>query len=62
MTNPTPDVISATFDACSAFAQQHVAYVLADTRPDDDECLRELDDIDQGATDMTIYEVTPVEQ
>jgi hypothetical protein len=32
VTNPQPDVISATFDACSAFAQKHVGYVLSNVR------------------------------
>jgi hypothetical protein len=31
ITNPAQDVISATFDACSHFAQIHVGYVLSTT-------------------------------
>lgn len=56
MSNPSPDVVTVTFDPCSAFAQRYVQYVLADTGYTGS-CVRLLDDIDQGSQDMRVYEV-----
>lgn len=58
MSNPSPDVVTVTFDPCSAFAQTYVQYVLADTASSSS-CLRQLDDIDQGSQDMRVFEVVP---
>ena len=60
VTNPYADQISVTFDGCSAFAQEHVTYVLSDeTQSPDDSCLREVDSFDLNQTDLTIWEVVP---
>jgi hypothetical protein len=60
VTNPYADQISVTFDGCSAFAQEHVTYVLSDeTQPPDDSCLREVESFDLNQTDLTIWEVVP---
>lgn len=60
VTNPYADQISVTFDGCSAFAQEHVTYVLSDeTQSPDDACLREVDSFDLNQTDLTIWEVVP---
>ena len=60
VTNPFADQISVTFDSCSAFAQEHVTYVLSDeTQPPDDACLREVQTFDLNQTELTIWEVVP---
>jgi hypothetical protein len=59
MTNPTPDVALIRFDACSAFAQAHVTYVLADTGKPSGSCTQQLAHVVQGTRDMTIYRVVP---
>jgi hypothetical protein len=56
--NPQDDVIVGTFDSCSAFARQHVTYVMADADVDQP-CLRPLDKVSQGVLTFSIYEVTP---
>lgn len=53
------DLVVTTFDACSAFGQDHVGYVLSDSEAQDPGCLRELDDIVQGTQHFYIYEVVP---
>jgi hypothetical protein len=58
-TNPQRDQVLSTFDACSAFAQEHVQYVLADEEPATTGCLVRLDHEVQGTSDMWIYEVVP---
>jgi hypothetical protein len=60
VSNPAPDQILVTFDACSAFAQEHVDFVLADdsVRVDSD-CLREVDEFDVVDGDLTIFRVQP---
>lgn len=54
--NPQADVVIATFDSCSTFAQQHVSYVLAD-REVDQPCLETVDAGKQGPTPYWIYRV-----
>ena len=56
ISNPQPDIVIATFDSCSTFAQQHVDYVLAD-REVNQRCLQQLDAGQQGPTPYWIYEV-----
>jgi len=60
VSNPYPDQIEVTFDACSAFAQEHVAYVLADgTSRLDDACLAPLQSFDLPDGELTISKVVP---
>ena len=54
--NPAPDVILATFDACSDFAQEHVGRVLADTSLGSP-CLSVVDSFILPKSTLTIYEV-----
>lgn len=56
---PYPDALVSNFDACSTFAQEHVAYVLSNEVPPSMSCLNELADIEQGRTDIQIYRVVP---
>lgn len=58
-TAPYPDALVSTFDPCSAFAQDHVDYVLGDQQPIMYDCLELLADIEQGESDMQIYAVVP---
>ena len=57
LTNPAPDVIQGTFDACSDFAQKHVDYVLAD-RPLPSACATRIstEKLPRGAR-LSIYQV-----
>jgi hypothetical protein len=58
VTNPVPDVILSTFDACSGFAQRHVGRVLADTdlvSP----CLVATDRFPMPHYTITLYDVVP---
>ncbi|GMA94261.1 hypothetical protein GCM10025881_10850 [Pseudolysinimonas kribbensis] len=57
--DPQRDQILGNFDACSAFAQKYVDYVVSDEAPPARSCLKVLDDVDQGATEMQIYRVVP---
>lgn len=60
VSNPAPDVILSTFDACSIFAQQNVGRVLADselTSP----CLDEVSTFDLPKYDLIIYRVVPAQ-
>jgi hypothetical protein len=57
LSNPQPDVVNGTFDACSGFAQKHVKYVLSDVKPPPSACLRQLSNTHQGTRDMWIYKV-----
>ncbi|OJX66518.1 MAG: hypothetical protein BGO94_06525 [Micrococcales bacterium 72-143] len=57
LSNPSPDVVLGTFDACSVFAQENVDYVLVDDLPARGECLELIDDIEQGASHMQLYRV-----
>ena len=54
--NPQPDVITATFDSCSTFAQQHVAYVMAQAALDQP-CLTLIDQATSGPSTYWFYEV-----
>jgi hypothetical protein len=36
-----------------------VQYVLADTEPEDTSCMSEITEIDQGVTEMRVFEVVP---
>ena len=54
--NPQADIVIATFDSCSTFAQRHVTYVLAD-REVDQSCLQTVDSGKQGPTPYWIYRV-----
>ena len=56
VTNPVRDQIQVTFDGCSAFAREHVDYVLSDQSLESP-CLRGVDDVTQGAQELYIYEV-----
>ncbi|MET4583510.1 uncharacterized membrane protein YqaE (UPF0057 family) [Conyzicola nivalis] len=55
--NPQRDQIVTTFDACSAFAQGHVDFVLADSDPPSMDCLVQLDLEEQGTSRMAVYGV-----
>ena len=57
--NPQPDVISVSFDPCSAFAQKNVSYVLTDGAPNESSCLVENAVIPQGTLVMRVYEIVP---
>ena len=60
VSNPYPDQISVTFDACSSFAQEHVAHVLSDsTQVLDSACLVPQQQIEVPAGDLTIWSVVP---
>ncbi|WP_125132632.1 hypothetical protein [Microbacterium sp. 10M-3C3] len=54
--NPAPDQIQMTFDSCSPFAQEHVAWVLSAV-PLDQPCVELAQEIQQGPEDMRIYAV-----
>jgi hypothetical protein len=58
ITNPAPDVILSTFDACSDFAQNHVDRVLSDSRLDSP-CVAEVDRFPLPNQTLTIYDVVP---
>lgn len=55
--NPAADQISVTFDACSAFAQANVDYVLADDQRLDRSCLSPVESFELPRSTMLIYEV-----
>lgn len=58
--NPYPDQILVSFDACSAFAQEKVSFVLSDsTQRPDSPCLRELDSWTLNSTQITAWHVIP---
>jgi hypothetical protein len=57
MTNPAPDQILVTFDACSSFAQKNVDYVLSDHVDLSSPCLKETKSFDLPVTSLTIYRV-----
>lgn len=56
VTNPAPDAINVTFDACSEFAQSNVRFVLSDV-PIEPECAHTLQVVTQGPTTLYIGEV-----
>ena len=55
--NPAADQISVTFDACTAFAQAKVDYVLADDQRLDRSCLSPVESFELPKSTMLIYEV-----
>lgn len=58
VSNPYPDQIRVTFDACSSFAQEHVAYVLSDqTQVPDTTCLTQRASFGVASGALTIWEV-----
>ena len=56
VSNPAPDQIAVTFDACSAFAQENVAHVLS-SDPMTSPCLDEVERFDGSGTTLAIYSV-----
>jgi hypothetical protein len=58
LTNPRPDVIAATLDPCSTFAQHDLSYVLSDTKSTSS-CLAVIDEVRQGHQQLYIYDVIP---
>ena len=58
LSNPAPDQIRVTFDSCDAFAQENVAWVLAEG-PVGQDCLSLVSTVEQGPSTMYFYEVTP---
>lgn len=60
VSNPYPDQIQVTFDACSDFAQENVEYVLSDsTQVPSTECLVPVQAFDVSSTELTVWEVVP---
>lgn len=60
LSNPAPDQILATFDACSAFAQKNVEYVLSDsTAEPDSTCLDEVASYNVASGPLTIWQIVP---
>lgn len=57
--NPQPDVIAATIDSCSDFAQKHVRYLLSDAPAESTGCLALKSSMQEGLVSMFIYEVVP---
>jgi len=60
-TAPQRDQILGGFDACSDFAQSHVSFVVSDELPPSLACLDQVDDVEQGRTDIQIYRIVPEE-
>lgn len=56
VSNPAPDQIQVTFDACSSFAQTHVAYVLSN-KAVNDPCLTPTTSFATQGSPLTIYRV-----
>lgn len=56
VSNPAPDQISATFDACSTFAQTQVEFVLSDERMPP-ACLTRESSFDTAKSPLVIYRV-----
>jgi hypothetical protein len=61
VSNPAPDKILVTFDACAAFAQKYVRYVLADNDQISTKCLvpDKSFSLPKSKT-LTIYRVEPI--
>lgn len=60
VSNPYPDQIEVTFDACSTFAQEHVTYVLSDAASDESSaCLTAVRSFDLPDGALTISKVVP---
>lgn len=61
VTNPAPNLIQSTFDACSVFAQKHVGYVLSDMKTLASPCLQRVKSARMPAETLSIYRVVPAE-
>ena len=61
LSNPQPNLIQSTFDACSTFAQKHVRYVLADVKIVTSPCLERVSSVRMPGPEMSIYRVQPAE-
>jgi hypothetical protein len=61
LSNPQPNLIQSTFDACSTFAQKHVRYVLADVKIVASPCLEHVSSVRMPGPAMSIYRVQPAE-
>ncbi|MHC5795262.1 DUF7657 domain-containing protein [Lacisediminihabitans sp. FW035] len=59
VSNPAPDQILVTFDACSTFAQKHVEYVLSGKSTLGKSCLHAIDSFVVPRQTLTIYRVVP---
>ncbi|HEY0258773.1 MAG TPA: hypothetical protein VGC18_02875 [Lacisediminihabitans sp.] len=59
VSNPAPDQILVTFDACSSFAQDHVDYVLSDNDRLPTPCLTAEKRFTPNSSTLTIYRVIP---
>ena len=57
--NPAPDVIRATFDACSAFAQSRIEYVVTDLASPASPCLQPVANYVLPRSSIRIFEVVP---
>jgi hypothetical protein len=57
--NPAPDVIRATLDACSAFAQSRIRYVVTDLASPESPCLRPVKTYVLPHSSIRIFEVVP---
>lgn len=61
VSNPAPDKILVTFDACAAFAQKYVRYVLSDNDRIATTCLvRDTSFLLPKSKTLTIYRVQPI--
>lgn len=58
VSNPQPDVVLATFDPCSSFAQQRVTYLLA-REPVTLSCLTPVSQTQDGPFQAWVYRVVP---
>ncbi|WP_336631588.1 MULTISPECIES: DUF7657 domain-containing protein [unclassified Microbacterium] len=59
VSNPYPDQIRVTFDACARFAQENVRYVLSDVEGVGGPCLTPLRSFDLPSGPLSIWEVVP---
>ncbi|MCU1581324.1 MAG: hypothetical protein JWO01_712 [Microbacteriaceae bacterium] len=59
VSNPAPDQILVTFDACSSFARNHVNYVLSDNTKLPLSCLVAKQSFRIPKSTITIYQVAP---
>jgi hypothetical protein len=57
--NPVPDVIRGTFDACSAFAQKRITYVVTDLASPDSPCLQPVKSFTLPQSTVLIFHVIP---
>ena len=61
VSNPAQDQVQVTFDACSAFAQRWVEYVLSDLPRLDPACLERVDSVDLPDSQLVAYRVVAAE-